>query len=298
VISLVAEQQARSSFNFWRQGITAGVGRPLTPTIRVAANYELERTRTFDEQFTVEDELLIDRAFPQVRLSSFSGSVIRDTRDDQLNPLRGRYVSANAQIAARNIGSEVGFFKTFLTGQLFHPLSARRRIVFAASARIGLATPFPRELALTDSEGNPILDAGGNPVVDVIEELPASERYFAGGDSTVRGFALDQLGTPETIDQNGFPIGGNAVTILNAELRVPFASWFGVVGFVDAGNVFARTTDLDFGEIRGTVGIGARFALPFGPVRVDLGFKTDRRDITPGNRESLTALHISLGQAF
>jgi outer membrane translocation and assembly module TamA len=41
-----------------------------------------------------------------------------------------------------------------------------------------------------------------------------------------------------------------------------------------------------------------RYASPVGPLRVDLGFKTDRREITGGRRENLTALHISLGQAF
>ena len=54
-----------------------------------------------------------------------------------------------------------------------------------------------------------------------VDEIPISERFFAGGDTTVRGFALDQLGTPATKDQNGFPTGGNALLILNAELRVP-----------------------------------------------------------------------------
>jgi outer membrane translocation and assembly module TamA len=49
---------------------------------------------------------------------------------------------------------------------------------------------------------------------------------------------------------------------------------------------------------RGAVGFGIRYKSPIGPIRVDIGFKTDRRDISPGNRESLTALHISLGQAF
>lgn len=296
-VSVVAEQQARSSFNFWRQAVTATVGRPLTRTISVSGNYQLERTRTFDEQFTYEDQLLIDRLFPQVRLSSFSGSIVRDTRDDQVNPIRGRYASGNVQLAARAIGSEVGFFRSYLTGQIFQPLGARR-IVLAASARVGMATGFPRELVQTDEDGNPILGPDGQPAVEVIEDLPASERFFAGGDTTVRGFALDQLGTPETIDQNGFPLGGHAVVIFNAELRVPLFAGLGVVGFVDAGNVFARTSDMDFGEIRGALGFGVRYASPVGPIRVDLGFKTDRRDITPGNRESLTALHISLGQAF
>jgi outer membrane protein insertion porin family len=135
-------------------------------------------------------------------------------------------------------------------------------------------------------------------VRDVVKDLPASERFFAGGDTTVRGFALDQLGTPATIDKDGFPIGGNALVIFNAELRVPVAGGLGVVGFFDTGNVFARTTDVDLKELRSAVGFGVRYKSPVGPIRVDLGFKVRRRDIAPGVRESPNALHISLGQAF
>ena len=129
-------------------------------------------------------------------------------------------------------------------------------------------------------------------------QLPASERFFAGGDTTVRGFALDQLGTPEIIDADGFPIGGNGVIILNAELRVPVMRFLGVVGFVDSGNVFKQTTDIDLGRLRATIGFGVRVQSPVGPIRVDVGFKLDRQEITPGRLEPLNAWHISLGQAF
>ena len=56
----------------------------------------------------------------------------------------------------------------------------------------------------------------------VIRELPASERFFAGGDTTVRGFALDSLGTDETLDPQGFPQGGNGMAIFNVEARAPY----------------------------------------------------------------------------
>src|SRR5262249_38309575 len=128
-------------------------------------------------------------------------------------------------------------------------------------------------------------------------DLPASERFFAGGDTTVRGFALDRLGTPQTIDTEGFPIGGNGVVIFNAELRTPVRGNLGVVGFIDTGNVFAHTSDIDFGELRSAVGFGLRYKSPVGPIRLDLGFKVHREEIA-GSREPLTALHISLGQAF
>ena len=86
--------------------------------------------------------------------------------------------------------------------------------------------------------------------------------------------------------------------IFNAEMRVPVRGGVGLVGFFDLGNVYAQTSDIDLSGLRGAVGFGLRYASPVGPLRVDLGFKTDRREIADGRREKLTALHISLGQAF
>ena len=63
----------------------------------------------------------------------------------------------------------------------------------------------------------------------------------------------------------------------------------GVVGFVDTGNVFARTDDIDLGEFRTAVGFGLRYKSPIGPIRVDLGFKVHRQTIA-GRREDLTAI--------
>jgi outer membrane protein insertion porin family len=84
------------------------------------------------------------------------------------------------------------------------------------------------------------------------------------------------------------------VLLFNGELRVPVWRDFGAVLFVDGGNVFRRVTEMTLGELRGSVGFGLRYVSPIGPIRVDLGFKLDRR---PEER-SLTALHFSLGQAF
>ena len=64
------------------------------------------------------------------------------------------------------------------------------------------------------------------------------------------------------------------------------------------GRVWRYVTDIDFGELRGAVGFGVRYKSPVGPLRIDLGFKLHRDPIVPGVLEPLTALHISLGQAF
>jgi outer membrane protein insertion porin family len=293
----VIEQQRRSSFNFARKIFIAEVGRRLTRGISLSGSYQVQRTKLFfDPTFDPANNFLVERLFPQVLLSSFASSIASDTRDDVVDPGAGGYLSATGQLAARRIGSEVGLAKTFLVAQAFRTLPHSRRVVLAGNARVGLANGFPRDVIHTDGQGHVVIGNDGQPLVDRVETLPASERFFAGGD-TMRGFALDQLGAAGTIDDRGFPIGGNALVIVNAELRMPVRGGFGVVGFFDTGNVFARTTDIKLGELRNAVGFGLRYKSPIGPIRFDIGFKL-RRHIVAGRREDLTAFHISLGQAF
>jgi outer membrane protein assembly factor BamA len=264
----------------------------------VSGNYQIQRTELFDETIDPEFRIPIDRLFPQIRLSSFSASVVRDTRDDLTDPASGWFLSANGQAAGRRIGSEVGFDKGYVVAQTFNVVPYTRRVVLALSGRFGVASGVPRETLDRDQNGDPVIEPDGRPKVVVVRDIPASERFFAGGDTTVRGFALDSLGTPETIDNDGFPTGGGGLVIVNAELRVPLFRGVGVVGFVDAGNVFARTSSIDLTQLRSAVGFGVRYKSPIGPIRVDLGFKVHRQTTAPDVREDLTALHISLGQAF
>ena len=212
-----------------------------------------------------------------MRLSTLSAALIRDTRDDPLAPTRGALIGWDNDVAARAIGSEVGFVKTFAQGFVYRRLPGRQATVFAAGARLGLARGFAREVPVLDEDGEPVLGPDGEPTIEVVTDLPASERFFAGGDTSVRGYALDRLGIPfQTIDANGFPTGGHAVFVLNAELRVPVVGGLGAVGFMDVGQVFNRVSDFDFGEIKPTAGLGLRYLSPIGPIRIDLGFKLDR----------------------
>ena len=277
------EQQIRSSFDFTRRGANAEVVRRLTPDVSVSGSYQIQRTQVFNSNIDPAGQLLVDRLFPEVRLSSFTSAAIYDTRNDPVDPLHGEYVSVSAQLAATRIGSQVGFAKTFVTAQVFRTLPRSNRLVVAGSARLGLADVF------------------------AVDSLPASERFYAGGDTTVRGYSLDTLATSQTKDPKGFPKGGNALVIFNAEARVPAWGGVGLVGFLDTGNVFARATEINLRQLKSAVGFGIRYKSPVGPIRVDLGFKLQRDVISQfdpaGNliaskRERLTALHISLGQAF
>ena len=287
LVTGAVEQAIRTSFNFARRIARAEVGRPLTPTISVTGRYSFEKTKLFDEIFEEDEKpLLIDKLFPQVRLSKLAGSLIVDTRNDLLDPSTGRYFILDTDLALRALGSEVGFVRTFAQGFLYRQLPAQRRMVVALAARVGLAHGFA---SVTDN-----LD---------VSQLPASERFFAGGDTTVRGFSLDRLVNQETITNTGFPVGGNSVVILNAELRSKLFGAVQGVGFLDAGNVFPLASDLSFTDVRPAAGFGIRINTDFGPIRFDLGFnlepqqfQDDQGNLLP--RERRTVFHISIGQAF
>ena len=298
LVTGILDQAIRSSFNFITREARAETGLRLGQRYSLTARYSYRHTQLFDERFTDAEKPLIDRVFPQLRVSKFSVSAIRDTRNDVIDPDAGVFVIMDSELAARAVGSEVGFTKTFLQGFGFYRLPTARRTVLAVGARVGAAYGFRRLVVRQGPDGEPILAPDGGSIVDVVQDLPASERFFAGGDTTVRGFSLDRLGTDATISPTGFPTGGNGLIVLNAELRVAVIGGIGAVGFLDAGNVFPRATDLDFGQLRTAAGVGIRYQSPVGPIRIDLGFKLDRRELAPGRLERRSVLHISLGQAF
>jgi outer membrane protein assembly factor BamA len=286
---LSSEQGHRTDFNFVRRSVNGDAVRRLSPRVTVSGRYAVEFTRLFDSKIPEEDQPTIDRFFPQVRLSILSSGLLWDRRNDPVAPQRGTLVTVDWEVAPRRLGSQVGYTKLFLQGSGFRSLNANRRVVLAVRAELGAAHGFERTVLRED----------GTP--QAVADLPASQRFFAGGSTTVRGFQLDRLGVPEIVNKDGLSLGGNAVVVLNAEIRTTVAKLkgrdFGVVGFTDGGNVFAHARDLDLARLRGTYGFGLRYDSPLGPVRLDFGIKMDRHVIS-GRRERGWEYHLNIGEAF
>ena len=302
LIGVTSEQAVRTSFNFIRRGANAELFRRLTREVNVYGRYSLDFTRLLDERIPPDEQPLIDRAFPQVRLSLLSTGAIWDRRmPNALEPTRGTFSAVDLEIALRGLGSEVGYAKVFGQVHAFRELRLGRPVVAAARAQVGLAKGFERQVPVLDASGQPVPGPDGGPLFGLITDLPASQRFFAGGSNTVRGFQLDRLGVPEVLNANGLSNGGNGLVVFNLELRNSLGRLFdrelsGVV-FLDAGNVFARAGDVDFGRLRTTWGLGARYDSPLGSVRLDFGFKTTR-NLVGVQRERAWEYHLSFGQAF
>ena len=127
----------------------------LSPRYSITGRYSFEHNELFDEKFTDEEKPLIDRLFPQVRLSKFSGSLLRDSRTDLADADGGSLLVATTDLAARAFGSEVGFVKTYLQAFSYRRLPSARRIVLALGARVGAAHGFVRAVPRVGDDGNP-----------------------------------------------------------------------------------------------------------------------------------------------
>jgi len=259
----------RPAFTGRTVGITAQLGRDLGKATRLRYRYTLKDVNPTDDTDTLESGSTI-------RLASLSASGVHDTRDVPFGPARGHFYAIDVFGYGRAIGSEAQFAKLFLQAFTFKEILPRT--VWAQAVRAGAAVTFGLSHSDPASTG------------DDLSGVPQTERFFAGGDTTLRGFRLDLAGP---LDANGDPLGGEGLFLLNEELRFPIWSHFQGVIFADVGNVYRTLGDYSLRDLRECAGAGLRLMTPIGPFRMEYGALLDRR---PG--EEPGQFFISIGQAF
>ncbi len=249
------EEEDRPFFDYERYGGFVQAARRLRPTWNGLLRYTYQRT----DSFNIVNPGQVGREFAFSTFSGPAGSVVNDTRDDPLDPHRGRFLSADLQTSAKFLGGD-SFVKGFLQGAIYHRLD--RRTVLAVSGRLGLARTFGLEESIF---------------------LPRPDRFYAGGDYSMRGFDTDTVN----------PLGGNALVLANAELRFNLGRSFQTALFSDIGNVYGLVSEIDLGRLLASAGVGLRYRTAFGPIRVDWGFK-----LNPRPDESTNRVHLTIGHAF
>ncbi len=240
----------------------AGFEKKLSEIFKSEIFYEYSLAETFEVK---PDVILTKEDTGTLAISSIKPGLVFDTRDNPFDPRKGVLAGISAKVASALLLSETDFIKGIASLSAYQELS--KYFVLAFSFKSGLAQGFSET-----------------------RELPLVERFFLGGRTSVRGYEQDTLG-PKGV--NGSPTGGNAFVLINAELRTYVGKSFGFVTFLDGGNVWIKTNDVNLSEMKYTAGLGIRYNTPVGPLRVDYGHKLERED-----GESRGEVHFSIGHAF
>jgi len=252
------EQEGRESFT-----VSLTTIKPVSEKMLLLATLQWAETTLVGLQIEPNE---VDRQFFPYSVTSISGSVIWDIRNDLFNPERGSFFSFVLERAFPLLEEESNYVKTFFKSQHFLPVL--RGLTFSLTSRLGLG--------------------GGK------EDIPIHERFFAGGSNSFRGARFDELGPVD--EESGKPVGGNALLLVNLELTFPLVSGIknlrGAV-FYDIGNVFEETNDISLASLENAAGFGIRYKTPFGPVRLELGWNLD----VP-QEERKARFYITIGNVF
>lgn len=238
--------------------------RRIGPHLSATIGQEFRRSSAEDVEV---DAASLDPADTEtVLVSVLSFSPIWDSRDDLFWPQGGALARWKLEWSDTALGSELGYLRSVVALAGYRRLAERTTL--AASLRAGVVAP-------TDGAGS----------------LPLTERFFNGGESTVRSFRESRLGPRAA---NGEPLGGEVFHLFSAELRRRVAQRWQLALFVDAGNVLPDAQDaLSLADTGLGVGVGVRWLLPIGPLRLDLAVNPD-----PEGGDDRFVVHLAVGAPY
>lgn len=199
-------------------------------------------------------------------IAALPGSLYYDGSDDLLDPKRGFRLGGRISPEFSLASNNAGYARIQLDGSYYRPVNDK--VVLAGRVRLGTIAGAPTS------------------------DIAPSRRNYAGGGGSVRGYGYQAIGPRDAANN---PVGGRGLIELSAEARVRldmFGGNFGVVPFVDAGNVYDSAFP-DFSGLRIGAGVGIRYYTNFGPIRVDVG-----TPLNPRQGDPRVAVYVSLGQAF
>jgi len=259
-LRLIFEFLEEPGYDLSRYGGRITIGRDIGENIVISLSYRHENS----ELRHVETDVQPDNFEPKIR--SFILGISRDTRNNLFNSIDGSYLEWTNEIAGTFLSGTNSFARSIFRLKRFVILD--RKTVLASAMEIGWIDNFKDE-----------------------EEIPLSERFYAGGPSTIRGFGYKLVGPR---DDDGDPIGGEFMVTLNLlEVRRALYKFIGVAFFADIGNVWTNINDVDLADLRPSAGTGLRVNTPLGIVRLDYGINLDRRGEEPRDK-----IFFSMGQAF
>ena len=282
-VPLYYESRDEPSYTSEETALSVIFSRKFSKNLTLSAGYQYKMTQLLD----LADDTVLQKGEDDYNKGTVGIQATWDSRDDIFYPAAGLRLAGGFDISLPAIGSEIEFSRVTLGCRYFFALP--QEYILGLRATTGLIIPL-RDQSF----------------------IPISERFFNGGDNTVRSYKHSRLGPK---DENNEPVGGLGYNVFSIELRKRFFRNFSSTLYIDAGNVapnrsiiekdfmpYSSRSDLlndtlgdFFSEFRYGIGIGFQYLLPVGPIRIDIAYNPD-----PVERwhEDTWVYHFSLGMAF
>jgi len=232
----------------------------------ISTNIFVEGSHNTSESDALLPEELGPDEYP---LGLLGAAIVLDYRDNPALPVKGWYASAGVTTAQDLGGGEVSYLRTDLAFSYYQPITKKFRAAVNA-----------RTSAIQNDKG--------------VEGIPIDLRLFNGGANSVRSFQEREMGVKS---KTSTPLGGTLSQVFSVEFSYEVVTNLELAAFGDAGRL-SRDEDSVFtgsgsNDLRYAVGMGIRYKLPVGPLRIDYGYNPDKEE-----GESSGALHITFGFAF
>jgi len=263
VLTFKYEEQKEDTYNRDFTRFAPRVDHQFAPGVSGFIGFRAEYDNLFDIAPATE------RALGDIRkqgwLSGPTMGLVWNTTDNPFDPKRGAVHSLTLEQAGVIWGGAYRFFK--IGGETKRYYEIGWDTVLAARLKFGLG------------------DAIGAK-----DRFPLFERFYAGGENSVRGYGRRRLGPLSASDD---PLGGLSLLEGSVELRRPLWKDLGGAVFVDFGQLALEPFDRHIFNLNFSAGFGLSYKTPVGPVRLDVGFPFQK---PPGDRP--WQIHFSIGAFF
>jgi len=199
-------------------------------------------------------------------LSGLNASLVFNNTSDLLDPQHGEILSLDGNFSDRPLGADYRYWRVEGETRKYQPIG--RKTILATRLKVGVEDTLNGQ----------------------IDDVPLSERFYSGGEGSVRGYGLRRIG-PLSLSND--PLGGLSLVEGSVELRHPLVWKLSGAVFFDCGQVSTHSFDIPIDALACGYGPAVSLNTPVGPARLDVGFPSE----TPRGDNNYQ-FYFSIGQFF
>ena len=227
------------------------LGKTFNDNLSISSYYKLEHIKIGNMDSNVAADLAKEEGTNLV--SSTGIALTHDYRDSTANPTKGWLWTNSVDLAGGVLGGDKDFYRLQTSGSYYVPfMMGEKTTVLKIGGRTGMIKAY----GSTDA-------------------VPIFERYFAGGEQSIRGYDERKVGPID--EASGNSLGGETIILGSIEYTVPIIDIIKGAVFFDTGNVWSKAGDYGKGGVKSGYGPGLRVKTPIGPINLDYGFPLNKQ---------------------